>query len=294
MRWTPILALVIACTGTADDGRDTSAARPSAAPPLDSSRRATANADTASDSLFTVLAAAFDKGVGTETQPPPPPPLTLPAQQPLTFEPSGRPKLPYVVRDMCMIMECNTRFRAVACRAAPLRVSPSDTAAIVTTIRPLDTVRVWQTDLRVTAPGIVVMSRDSVLDMNSGDGDIPPSARADTVRLSRGDTIYVLHDIASQERIWAHRGKVHRSEPLWSDHENQIPESFRPKRQAGTPTPNPTVEDWWWVQPRRGAPGWWHAENGDPALQHPDETIDICAIVNRRAADTGAEGKRPR
>ena len=229
--------------------------------------------------MFVALESAFEKGRDTETQPPPPAPLTLPAQQPLQFEASGRPRLPYVVRNTCMIMECRTRFHVVACKPAGLRSAAADTASILTVVPASDTVRVWQVDLHVTAPGVVVMSKDHVLDTNSGGGENPPSAREDTVRVRRGDTIFVLHDIASEERVWTHRAKLHRSEPFWPDHGTA---SNEPPRNASAPNPDPVVEEWWWVQPRRGAAGWWHAIDGrDGALQYPESDLDVCAIAKR-------------
>lgn len=163
--------------------------------------------------------------------------------------------LPFVDRAYCAFEECVGRFRVVACRPTSLLGTTADSGRAVTSVAAGDTLRVWQIDLVVRTTDVVRLSRDTVLHRVwrwNGDG-----IGKDSLRLARGDTLFVFPPLGGEAR-WTYQGVDYRTMEFW------------PSTKKAS---NPAADDWWYVQPVRGATGWWHAGEGRRELHPIDDII---------------------
>src|SRR5262245_41763222 len=112
------------------------------------------------------------------------------------------PPMPRYLEGYCEGESCGFDYNVIACKRLTLRSEDSRSARAVGSIPPADTAHVVTGSIRVTAPGIVILSRDTLL---ATDDDYP---RTDTLRLARGDTVYVLeyHELGYWT-LWYH-GKL--------------------------------------------------------------------------------------
>jgi hypothetical protein len=118
-----------------------------------------------------------------------------------------------------------------------------------------DTVQVTTGNLRVTAPGIVVLRRDTLL---ATDDDYP---RTDTLRLQRGDTVYVLeyHELGNWS-LW-YRGRLTEGIEFWNGPAQHYFGRGRDSL-AGLSLRAPVVETWLRLRGPRSVEGWWLWEEG--------------------------------
>lgn len=179
----------------------------------------------------------------------------FPPQDMLRFDAEGRPRLPFIERDACEGEECTTRFRVVACRPTVLRAALSEAAPVAAAVAAHDTMRVWRFDHITRTAGIVVIARDTVLEEQTGWDS--PVASVDTLRLSRGDTLFLFPDRGGTSR-WTYHSKAVHTLRFWTD------QDVRAK---------PEYEEWWYVQTRRGATGWWRGDSGHHEIQPIDDII---------------------
>ena len=269
MRWIPFLWLVVAC---ADHGAD----RPSvaSAPALPRSSP-TGNA---TDAVIATVTGVPD--VATDSAPPVPV-VPEPPQDSLRFDSAGHPILPWVVRSMCEGEDCGTHFEAEACSGTTLHAEPDDTSPVVARIAEGERVQVVRSDLHVNRAGIVVMKRDHVLDEDTGeeDGVFP---RQDTLRFTRGDTMYVLHYLALGRWIFAYHGRTYDSNEFWGTTTQDMGANDGDSTVAIARS-RPEREDWLLVATRAGVIGWWSRRHWELqstfAMQHWG---DDCAQVRKR------------
>jgi hypothetical protein len=271
MRFILLLSLLVACTGS-DRGSST---------PVPSPATSTSTA-AATATVATVSSAAFD------------PAATQPDSTPPRFDAAGHPILPIVMRDYCQGEDCGTRYVALACLPTGLLGAPRDLAPVVTPLAAGDTVEVLRRDLRVPAVGVVVVRKSVVLDteMTEAAGGDVPMPRSDTIRLARGDTLYVLSYLALGRWRWAYHGQLHDSDQFWAS---------ATEFGLGAPSTDSSVavaltavksEDWWYVRPRHGAVGWWHGDDRVELQSTFDmqKEGDDCAQVAKRAAAARRRG----
>jgi hypothetical protein len=216
------------------------------------------------------------------------PGMTKPAPEVIPVDARGRPILPLIYRDACEGENCVAQFDALACAPTALRAVANDSARVVTRVKAGDTLSVNGRDLHVTAFGMVMLKRDYTLD--GGDDTDQRQMRRDTLHFARGDTIYLLRYFEpGWWRFWR-KGKMSEGHQFWG----RAPTDGSPI-EAGEDSTNavarsiPETEDWWYVQPRRGMPGWWHAD-ADIALQSIHEMAregESCmTILQESAADS--------
>jgi hypothetical protein len=248
MRWILLLPLAIACTRAEDNA------------PSSSSQQAvtstTALAATRATSTGAATAVAAPSSVGFDTGAVPQ------VSAPLQFDAAGHPILPIILHNDCEGEDCEVSFPAIACLPTALRSAPAESARIVTAVAKGDTVQVVRRDLRVRAVGVVVVRRNFVLDRETDEGAEVTSLlpRSDTVRLTRDDTVFVLRYMLLDRWRWAYHGQLHDSQGFWTgppDHEPGLKGSDSTLAVARS---SPTTEDWWYVQPRTGVPGWWRGD----------------------------------
>lgn len=269
MRRILLLSLVLACTDRSADHTSiakTPAVPQSAALPI-ANERAVATA-------ATLHAVAADSAFAAPEVPEPP-------QDSLRFDAAGRPILPWIVRSMCEGEDCGTRFEAEACAPTALHAEPDDTSPAVARIAEGERVQVVRSDLHVNRAGIVVMKRDHVLDEDTGeeDGVFP---RQDTLRFTRGDTMYVLHYLALGRWIFAYHGRTYDSNEFWGTTTQDMGANDGDSTVAIARS-RPDREDWLLVATRAGVIGWWSRKHWELqstfAMQHWG---DDCAQVRKR------------
>jgi len=205
------------------------------------------------------------------------------------FDAAGHPIVPIVLSGYCEGEDCGTSFDAVACLPTGLRPFPSDTSPITLPIAAGDSVHVARRDLRVLSPGVVVVTQDFVLDQEAGEDAVGTTMypRADTVRLARGDTLYLISYLALGRWSWALRTRLHDSEEFWAAAPDPGLGGAGEDSSHAVARSRPTTEDWWLVQARGGASGWWHGD-GHQELQSVSDMqhwSDDCDQVRKRSSE---------
>ena len=160
------------------------------------------------------------------------------------------PEMPRWLEGACQGEDCGFGYRAVACRRLELRAADSLSARVVGRIEPGDTVTAEIGNLRVTSPGIVVLIRDTVLATDDGE------PRADTLRLVRGDTLYVLEYRMLGAWTWWFRGRLTEGIEFWNGPGQRYFGRGRDSLPAIAPV-EPTVETWIRLTGPRSLAGWW-------------------------------------
>jgi hypothetical protein len=203
------------------------------------------------------------------------------------FDAAEHPLLPVVLRNYCEGEDCGTHFDAIACLPTALRATPHDTSVIEVPIAAGDSLRVARRDLRVTAPGVVVMRRDFVLEDEEGDVSegIAKYPRTDTVHLARGDTVYLIHYHELGRWSWALHARLHDSDEFWAAAPGGGLGGAGDDSTYAAARSTPTSEDWWLVNTQSGKTGWWHGD-GHVELQSivgMQHWADDCDQVRARA-----------
>jgi hypothetical protein len=272
MRWIFLMSIVstAACTATGSEGAKPVV--PAAVPArLDSSTASLASASSAVESSASDTAA-------------------------VRFDVTGHPVLPAVLRDYCEGADCGTHFAVIACLPTGLREAPSDTSAITIPLAEGDSAKVIRRDLRVLSPGIVVVKSEFVLDqeaVEAAEGDVM-APRSDTVRLARGDTVYLINYLALGRWSWAYHGRLHASDEFWAAApEGGLGGAGRDSTHAIARS-TPVTEDWWLAQTPR-ASGWWHGD-GHQELQSisgMEHWSDDCNQVRKRSSTDSSSEAAP-
>lgn len=130
-------------------------------------------------------------------------------------------------------------------RNAPVsgRLSPGDTALVATG------------SLWLRRPGIIVLVRDTVLATDDGE------PRADTLKLVRGDTIYLLAYGELGNWSWWFRGRYGYGAEFW----NGPAQRYTGKGRESLPAMSmgePVREPWLRLEGKNGQSGWWPAQEG--------------------------------
>jgi hypothetical protein len=201
---------------------------------------------------------------------------------PVRFDAAGRPVVPIVFADTCQGEDCAVTFGAVACVPVALRRAPSDSAPVATRVAEGDTVHVARRDVHVPKVGVLVMRTNYVVDRESmfdPEGNLL-TPRPDTVRLARGDTLFLLTYLALGRWSWAYHGTIHESDVFWAE----PPRSRNRDSTRAVARSLPTDEDWWYVQSRHHTAGWWrgdgHAELRP--VEHMTDEPEDCEEVKER------------
>jgi hypothetical protein len=188
----------------------------------------------------------------------------------LRLDAAGRPMVPVVLRHDCEGEDCEWAFAAAVCRPTMLRAAPTESAPIVARLAEGDTIDV-ERDLHIRKIGVIVLKQTFTLDRDIGDVEEPiPQPRSDTVRLSQGDTIYLIRYLSLGAWRWAYRGRQHDSYEFWSAPPDGEPSAAHTDSSRAAARSEPVREDWWHVRPRRGAPGWWLGNGHDELLSTSD------------------------
>jgi hypothetical protein len=211
-----------------------------------------------------------------------------PDSAPVAFDAAGHPIVPIVLRDYCQGESCTSHYEAIACLPTGLRSAPTTSAPVVTPLAAGSKVQVLRRDLHVPSVGVVVVKNSFVLDhemVEAAEGDVP-SPRSDTVRFARDDTLYVVSYLELGRWRWALHGKLYDSDQFWASaaaHGLGAPDTDSSRAVARSA---PTTEDWWYVQPSSGAPGWWRGDDHEElqSVSGMKQWNDDCAQAARRAA----------
>jgi hypothetical protein len=186
------------------------------------------------------------------------PPARLPAlapapeNEPMEFDDESVPVLPFVQHAECEGESCARSIVAFACLATTLLADPDDDAKIVARIPEGEFVQARR-DLLLRSTGIVVVKEDFQLYWDEGRNGMV--ARADTVDLAEGDTVYVLRALDRGRWTWAYHGRLHDSGEFWAtatrSGAKRMESDFAVRRSS------PTREQWWQVTRLDGTTGWW-------------------------------------
>ena len=170
------------------------------------------------------------------------------------------PPMPRYLEGSCEGESCGFDYDIVACRELLLRSEDSRLARTVGSIGIANTAHVVSGSIRVTAPGLVVMTRDTLLATDDG------YPRTDTLRLARGDTVYVLeyHELGYWT-LW-YRGKLTEGIEFWNGPGQNYFGKGRDSLPAFSPT-RPITETWLKVR-SAGVEGWWLRQEG--GARRPD------------------------
>ena len=170
------------------------------------------------------------------------------------------PPMPRYLEGYCEGESCGFDYKVVACKRLTLRSGDMRSARDVGALVSGDTASVLTGSIRVTSPGIVLIRRDTLL---ATDDDYP---RTDTLKLVRGDTVYVLeyHELGYWT-LW-YRGRLTEGIEFWNGPGQNYFGKGRDSLPAYSPT-RPTTETW--LKLRSGkTEGWWLREDG--GVRRPD------------------------
>jgi hypothetical protein len=282
MRWLLLLPLVAACDRlrpppraerTVDSVRTVVAVAPDTPPPVvapppapDSTPVTAPDSTVASAAPDSVVAvAAPDSAVVRPTAFVIPARLAklapVPEDEPMEFDAEEFPVLPHVMHGDCEGGTCAGAFVAYACRPATLLASTEPDAPVAARIPEGELLQVRR-DLHMVSAGIVVVKQDFALDWDEGRSDV--IARADTVQLAEGDTVFVLRYLERGRWTWAYHGRLHDSGEFWSA--TTRTGAKRGESEYAVRRSLPTREEWWNVTRLDGTSGWWlHAVSGNRA-----------------------------
>jgi hypothetical protein len=195
-----------------------------------------------------------------EFMPPPRLPALAPApeSEPMEFDDESVPVLPFVQRGECEGESCARSIVAFSCLATTLLADTDDDAAVAGRVNEGEFVQARR-DLVLRSAGIVVVKEDFQLDWDDAPNGIV--ARADTVDLAEGDTVYLLRALDRGRWTWAYHGRLHDSGEFWAtaarNGSKRMDSQYAARRVA------PTREQWWQVTRVDGTTGWWlHSVNG--------------------------------
>jgi hypothetical protein len=216
------------------------------------------------------------------------------------FDAAEHPVLPVVLRDYCEGEDCGTHFDAVACIPTGLRDAPSDGAPITIPLAAGDSARVVRRDLRVLSPGVVVVMQDFVLDQEEVEvaGGVAKAPRTDTVRIARGDTLYLISYLAMGRWRWALHTRLHDSDEFWAAApEGGLGGAGDDSTHAAARS-MPETEDWWLVETRSAKAGWWQGDGHSELqpisdMQHWSDDCDQVRARSLGAAHGAPERQVP-
>jgi hypothetical protein len=171
------------------------------------------------------------------------------------------PPVPRTLEGYCEGESCGFDYKLVACTPLVLRSEAMRHARQAGAVATGDTVLVIDGTIRVTAPGIVLVTRDTLLATDDG------YPRADTLRLARGDTLYVLeyHELGYWT-LW-YRGRLTEGIEFWNGPGQNFFGKGRDSLPAFSPT-RPTTETWLRLRRADATEGWWLREEN--ATSRPD------------------------
>jgi len=208
----------------------------------------------------------------------------------MEFDDESVPVLPFVQHGECEGESCARSIVAYSCLATTLLADAADDAPVVARIPEGEFVQARR-DLVLRAAGIVVVKEDFQLYWDEGRNGIV--ARADTVDLAEGDTVYLLRALDRGRWTWAYHGRLHDSGEFWATPARagvkRMESEYAVRRAA------PTREQWWQVTRLDGTTGWWlHSVNGARAREEQYDELqsvprmqrerDDCAKVKARRA----------
>jgi hypothetical protein len=176
----------------------------------------------------------------------------VPEDEPIEFDSEEFPVLPHVSHGDCEGDGCASSFVAYACRPAVLLATTEPDAPIAVRIADGELLQVRR-DLHLASAGIVVIKQDFALDWDEGRSDVV--ARADTVQLAEGDTVFVLRYLERGRWTWAYHGRLHDSGEFWSATTRSG--AKRGESEYAVRRSLPTREQWWNVTRLDGTSGWW-------------------------------------
>jgi hypothetical protein len=175
-----------------------------------------------------------------------------PDGEPIEFDDEDFPVLPHVNHGDCEGESCSPAFVAYACRPTTLRATTVRGAPVVARIPRGELVQVRR-DLHLQSAGIVVVKQDFALDWDEVDDDV--GARADTVHLAEGDTVFVLRYLELGRWTWAYHGRLHDSGEFWTSPTRNG--ARRGESEYAVRRSLPRRELWWKVTRLDGTSGWW-------------------------------------
>jgi len=170
---------------------------------------------------------------------------------------TGRPTMPRVLHGYCEGEDqCAHIMGAhlLACEPLVLRADARRNAPVVKKVAQGDSLQVTDATTRVVAPGIVVARRSIVVADEWADdqGRVP---RRDTVRMTVGDTLYVLEYGELGTWAWWYRGRLWSGGEFWSGPAQRVFD--RTYRPPAVSLSAPRAELWVQVTTPAGAKGWW-------------------------------------
>ena len=179
------------------------------------------------------------------------------------------PPMPQRLVDYCEGESCHFGCRVLIRRPVLLRQMDERAAPESGQLNPGDTALVATGNLWIRRPGIVVLLRDTVLATDDGE------PRRDTMRLARGDTLYVLEYGELGYWHWWFGGRRGGGMEFWNGPAQAY---FGPGRAAlaALSSTAPEVERWLRLDGAGGGGGWWRAEPDHLELLPGEDTY--CAL----------------
>lgn len=184
----------------------------------------------------------------------------------------GRLLLPIVFAAACQGEDCESSFTGLACAPVELHAAADTASPVVARVAKGDSVHVRRTDLHVLAPGIVIVKRSFVLDTDAG-GDSDPAPRADTLRFTEGDTVYLLRYEMLGSWLYRWKGRTTDGNEFWGgpfDAEG-LGGNERDTSRAVARS-QPVSDDWWLLDDGTRPIGWWRTDS--LASLRSERTID--------------------
>ncbi|MCY7378986.1 MAG: hypothetical protein LH467_06540 [Gemmatimonadaceae bacterium] len=108
--------------------------------------------------------------------------------------------------------------------------------------------------------------------------------RADTLRLTPGDTVFLLYETTEGWNWWYH-GNTYDGDQFWEGPDSLASRASSAGRSASAATmwlSRPKTDDWWYITLRSGRSGWWRHDSAQSFLS----TTALAKWWNDRCPDT--------
>jgi hypothetical protein len=177
----------------------------------------------------------------------------------ISADSAGHPVYPITLHDVCEGEDCSPTFTGVVCRAFELHATEQDDSPVVARLAAGDTMAVTGVNYHMTRLGVVVLRRDTVMvRILAAEDDVP--VRAETVRVARGDSLYLVRYYELGEWQWWYHGLLHRGEEFWVGPTTPGLGAWRDPakhpRAIAVALSHPDAEIWHHIVSRSGQSGW--------------------------------------
>lgn len=172
---------------------------------------------------------------------------------------AGHPQFPITLHNICEGESCEPTFDGLVCLPIELHATEDDASPIVNRVAAGDTMQVTDVNFHMKTLGLVAVRRPLVLLFKRSSGS--DTTRVDSMRYSRGDTLYLIRYYELGAWQWWYRGRTQSGGEFWvgpttGGSGGVAGPHADTARAAAVALSHPKSDVWHRIVPRSGRPGW--------------------------------------